>query len=93
MIRVTIERHIADDLEGLYEQAARETLAQAMQAPGFISGESLRNAFDHNHRIVLANYRSVQDWQRWFSSPERKNVMAKITPMLDGDEKITVMEQ
>ncbi|MBN3564815.1 antibiotic biosynthesis monooxygenase family protein [Aliamphritea spongicola] len=93
MIRVIIERHIADDLEEHYEQAARSTLAQAMQAHGFVSGESLRNAFDHNHRIVLANYRSVQDWQRWYSSSERQSMMATISPMLQREEKITVLEQ
>jgi heme-degrading monooxygenase HmoA len=92
MIRVLIERHIADDLTELYEQAARATLTQAMQAHGFISGESMHNAQDPNHRVILASYRTIQDWQRWARSPERQEMMAAITPLLTSDEKITIFE-
>ncbi|QEQ97149.1 antibiotic biosynthesis monooxygenase family protein [Neptunomonas concharum] len=92
MIKVIIERHIAEDLTELYEKAARVTLQKAMQAHGFISGEALKNAYDPNHRIVIATYRTVQDWHRWLSSEERKEVMEQIIPMLDRDEKFTVLE-
>ncbi|WP_019622235.1 antibiotic biosynthesis monooxygenase family protein [Amphritea japonica] len=92
MIRVIIERHIADDLAEHYEKAARNTLQKAMQAHGFISGESLKNSNNHNHRFIMANFRTLQDWQRWFSSEERKEIMEAIMPMLETDEKITVLE-
>ncbi|UZE94642.1 antibiotic biosynthesis monooxygenase family protein [Alkalimarinus alittae] len=93
MIRVIIERHIAETLETTYEQAAKNTLQQAVSADGFISGESLRNANDPNHRLILSNWRSVQDWHRWFQSDERKDVMNVLMPMLETDEKITILEQ
>ncbi len=92
MIRVLIERHIADDLADHYEQAARATLAEAMQAHGFISGEALHNTQDPNHRVVLATYRTLQDWQRWARSAERQEAMAVINPMLVSEEKITLLE-
>ncbi|MEH6579191.1 MAG: antibiotic biosynthesis monooxygenase [Amphritea sp.] len=92
MVRVLIERHIADELAEHYEKAARTTLQRAMQAHGFISGEALHNAADPNHRVVMATYRTIQDWQRWYSSVERKEMMEAIMPMLETDEKITVLE-
>ena len=92
MIRVLIERHIADDLEEHYEKAARNTLQQAMQANGFISGESLKNSNDHKHRIVIATFRTIRDWQHWHSSEERKHIMEAIMPMLESEEKITILE-
>ncbi|MCV6611117.1 MAG: antibiotic biosynthesis monooxygenase [Amphritea sp.] len=92
MIRVIIERHIAEELAEHYEKAARDTLQTAMQAHGFISGESLRNAYKPNHRVVMATFRTVQDWQRWHSSPERKEIMEAINPMLETEEKITILE-
>jgi heme-degrading monooxygenase HmoA len=92
MIKVIIERHIAEDLTDLYEKAAKATLQKAMQAHGFISGEALKNAYDPNHRIVIATYRTLQDWHHWLSSEERKEVMEQIIPMLDRDEKFTVLE-
>ncbi|MFD2230492.1 antibiotic biosynthesis monooxygenase family protein [Alkalimarinus sediminis] len=93
MIRVIIERHIAETLETTYEQAAKNTLQEAVSADGFISGESLRNANDPNHRLILSNWRSVQDWHRWFASEERKEMMNVLNPMLETEEKITILEQ
>ena len=92
MIRVIIERHIADDLTEHNEKAARNTLQQAMSAHGFISGEALHDATNPSHRYVIVTYRTIQDWQRWYSSSERQEMMAAINPMLATDEKITVLE-
>ncbi len=93
MIRVIIERHIAHTLETTYEQAAKNTLQQAVSADGFISGESLINANDANHRLILSNWRSVQDWHQWFQSEERKEMMNILNPILETEEKITILEQ
>jgi len=91
MIRVLIERHIADGLTEHYENAARNTLQQAMQAHGFISGEALHDINNPCHRVVLATYRTIQDWQRWARSEERKEMMEAINPMLESEEKITIL--
>lgn len=92
MIRVLIERQIADGLAEHYEQAARNTLQKAMQAHGFISGEALYDANNPDHRVILATFRTIQDWQRWASSPERKEIMEALMPMLQTDEKITLLQ-
>lgn len=93
MIRVLIERHIAESLEEAYEQRARLVLQQAVAAPGFISGETLVDSHDPNHRITLANWRSEADWDRWYQSPERRDLMAELVPMMDKEEAITVLQQ
>lgn len=93
MIRVLIERHIAESLESAYELRARKVLQQAVSAPGFISGETLSDSNDPNHRITLANWRSEMDWERWFRSEERRALMAELIPMMDRDEAITVLKQ
>ena len=36
---------------------------------------------------------SEADWQRWYHSETRKNLMAELIPMMDQDEAITVLEQ
>ncbi|MBY4677819.1 antibiotic biosynthesis monooxygenase family protein [Marinobacterium arenosum] len=92
MIRVLIERHIADGLAEHYEKTARETLQKAMQAHGFITGEALHNTEDPNHRVVLATYRTIQDWQRWARSPERQEMLDQLMPMLESEEKVTILE-
>ncbi|MCW8884806.1 MAG: antibiotic biosynthesis monooxygenase [Motiliproteus sp.] len=92
MIKVMIERHVALDLADHYQIAAKKVLQTAMQSPGFISGESLKDANDPNHRIVLASYQDFANWSHWYNSPERKASMEELRPMLEDDEKITVFE-
>lgn len=93
MIRVLIERHIAESLEAAYEVRSRKVLQQAVAAPGFISGETLVDRHDPNHRITLANWRSEADWDRWYHSENRRDLMTELIPMMDQDEKITVLAQ
>ena len=92
MIRVLIERHVAKSLESAYEERSRRVLQQAVNAPGFISGESLVDSRDPNHRFALANWRSEAHWQRWLKSEERKNLMAELIPMMDREEVITILK-
>lgn len=92
MIRVLIERHIAEELIMHYDRAAQATLQLAMQSPGFISGEVLRNVVDPNHRLIIASYRTLQDWQRWMSSDARKEMMEQLIPMMETEEKVTIFE-
>jgi len=92
MIRVIIDRFIAESLEANYEVTAKETLREAIQAPGFISGESLKDVLNERHRVVLCNWRSIQDWQIWLNSPERKRMMEQLNLMLETPEKVTVLE-
>ncbi|KEA62790.1 hypothetical protein ADIMK_3262 [Marinobacterium lacunae] len=92
MIRVMIERQIADDLAVHYDRLSRELLQKAMHAPGFISGEVLRNIDDPNHRLTMATYRNISDWQRWYGSSERREMMETLFPLLQTEERITVFE-
>jgi len=92
MIRIIIERFIADSLENNYEAAAKETLQKAVCTPGFISGESLKDTQNSLHRYIVCSWRSVQDWQQWQLSDERKEMMGKLNLMLEKEEKITTLE-
>jgi heme-degrading monooxygenase HmoA len=92
MIRVLIERHIADSLEHAYEERARRYIQRAVSAPGFVSGESLVDSRDQNHRFTISTWRSETDWLRWKRSDERRSLMAELIPMMDRDEVITVMK-
>jgi len=93
MIRVLIERHIAESLESAYEQQSRTVLQHSVAQPGFISGETLVDKHDRNHRITLSNWRSEADWKRWYKSRERRELMAQLIPMMDKEETIMILEQ
>jgi len=92
MIRVIIDRYIAETLEKNYETAALEILSASVRAPGFISGESLVDMDNPRHRIVLCKWRSRLDWDSWCQSQERRELMAKLSLMLERPEAVTLLD-
>ena len=92
MIKVIIERFIAETLEPNYEDAAKEILQKAVRSEGFISGESLKDANNERHRFIICTWRSISDWQRWELSLERRELMDKLNLMLEKEEKSTILE-
>ena len=93
MIKVIIERQVAEGLESHYEKAVSELLSVMTSAPGYISGESLVNAKQSNHYVVIAKWTAESAWSQWFHSSDRKRLMTAIAPFLQTDEKFTLLKQ
>jgi heme-degrading monooxygenase HmoA len=92
MIRVFIERQVPTELDQAYNDLARENLQTAMSTAGFISGEVLHDITDSEKRLIVATYRTLSDWSRWYHSEERRSLMDRIGPMLQREEKISIYE-
>ncbi len=93
MIRVIIEREVAEGLEKYYEKAVAELLNVITAAPGYLSGESLAEIHRPNHYVVITRWSNEDAWNRWFHSAERQQVLSAIRPFLQNDEKFTVLKQ
>ena len=92
MIRVLIERRIAQGLEHYYDCTVKRTISQVVRAPGCLAGESLKDSLDPRRRIIMSKWASLEDWENWLYSAERKNVISELAPLLDGSERITMLE-
>ncbi|MEL0169188.1 MAG: antibiotic biosynthesis monooxygenase family protein [Pseudomonadaceae bacterium] len=92
MIKVLIQRDIAETLEAPYEQIARRVLSAAIQSPGFISGESFRDIDNPNRRVIMVTWQNIHSWQRWEASEERRSAISDFAPILLEEERITVLE-
>lgn len=93
MIKVIIERVVAEGLEVPYEKAVADLLTVMTRARGYISGESLVDADHPNHYVVVARWSDRRAWDQWFLSEDRKTVVAAIAPFLQIDEKFIVLHQ
>lgn len=93
MIKVIIERVIAEGLEVPYEKAVAELLTVMTRARGYISGESLVDIERSNHYVVVARWSDQASWDEWFRSEDRKQILTAIAPFLQTDEKFTVLQQ
>jgi antibiotic biosynthesis monooxygenase (ABM) superfamily enzyme len=92
MIKVIIERTIALGLEPNYKEAVRDTLRAVLDAPGYISSESLNNVSKKKHKVIITRWVSLSAWDAWHASDERKMAISSISPLLEEPEKITVLE-
>lgn len=92
MIRVLIERTIAEGLEHYYDCTIKRVVSQVVEAPGCIGGESLKDRANPRRRIVMSKWQSVEDWENWYQSRHRKQVLSEIMPLLEGGEKVYMLE-
>ena len=94
MIRVIIEREIAEGLEAYYEAAVFNLLGVLSSAPGYLSGDSLVDMHRPNHYMVVTRWTNAEAWDRWAVSSERQRLLDAIRPFLvNNEEKITMMRQ
>ena len=82
MVRVIIERRVKKGKEGELDVALRELRAKGMYQPGYISGETLRGLDDPSLILVISTWASAGAWRCWERSAQRREVMAKIEPLL-----------
>ena len=93
MIRVIIEREVAEGLEGFYESAVANLLGVMSNAGGYLSGESLVDIHRPNRYIVVTRWVDEAAWNRWYGSSERQEMLDAIGPFLLNEEKFTLLRQ
>ena len=93
MIRVIIEREVAEGLEEFYDSAIANLLGVMANATGYLSGESLVDIHRPNHYVVVTRWVDEAAWNRWCKSGERQKMLDAIRPFLLDDEKFTLLRQ
>jgi heme-degrading monooxygenase HmoA len=93
MIRVIIEREVAEGLEEYYEAAIANLLGAMSNAGGYLSGESLVDIHRPNHYVVVTRWVDEAAWKRWYVSSERQEMLDAIRPFLLNEEKFTLLRQ
>ena len=93
MIRVIIEREVAEGLEQYYESAIANLLGVMASAPGYVSGESSVEIHQPNRYVVITRWANEAAWNRWCGSSERQKMLDAIRPFLLHEEKFTLLRQ
>lgn len=89
-VRVLIEREIDPGNELRLNQLLMDLRAKAMQAKGYISGETLRALNNPNIFLVISTWNTVDDWIAWENSPERKKFLDQLNKYMRSPEKASV---
>ncbi len=88
-VKILIQREIRPGQENEFGKALRELRSKAIHAQGYISGEILRSIGEPSLHLVISTWKSLDDWNSWANSAERKAFQKKTDAMLEGPTKIT----
>jgi heme-degrading monooxygenase HmoA len=92
MIRVVIERWLAEGGEETIGRIMRDLRREAIHSPGYVTGETLRDVADPRHFLILSTWRTREEWEAWAASRARQEIEDQIRLLLTEPEKITVWE-
>ena len=81
-IRILIERKIIPGNELLLNDLLMKLRTKAMNAKGYISGETLRSLDDVNTYVVISTWNSLEEWKAWTDNKECKELQARIDALL-----------
>jgi heme-degrading monooxygenase HmoA len=88
-VKILIERKVKPAGEKEYNAIIREVRSRAIHAHGYISGETLCSIEDPSVHLAVSTWNSLEDWQRWADSPERRALQQRIDAVLEAPTKIT----
>ena len=92
-VKILVSRQISagrmEKVMGLI-QAMRQA---AQKQPGFIIGETLVPLPRSREVLVISNWESIEDWNRWFDHPVRLQLQKEMDDYLGGRTEYTIFRE
>ena len=89
-VKVLIKRRVPDGKAREMVPLFRKMRSLAMNQPGYISGETLRNMNDPEEYIVISSWQSSEEWVAWLNSSERQGIQNQVDTLLGGQTKYDI---
>jgi heme-degrading monooxygenase HmoA len=77
-VKILIKRSIGQGVVPVIRPLIVELRAHAMKQHGYISGETLKCIDRPGEYLVISTWNSLDDWNKWLESQERKILEDKI---------------
>ena len=82
-IKVLIKWHFKAGKSAQGLSLLRELRNQAMNQPGYISGETLINHYDNRSITVISSWQTIEEWIEWEESDARAAVEKRFVSLLE----------
>ena len=86
-VKILIKRKFKD---GNMQAASRfliNTRTAAMKQPGYVASENLRSIDDQDEIVVASMWETIEAWEAWKNSEERKALVAEFEDYYIGEAK------
>jgi heme-degrading monooxygenase HmoA len=77
-VKILIKRSISQEVAPVVRPLIVELRSHAMRQRGYISGETLKCVDRPGEYLVISTWESLDEWNKWLNSQERKIIEAKI---------------
>jgi heme-degrading monooxygenase HmoA len=91
-VKILIKRQFKADTVGKASALLNKIRFDAMNLPGYISGETWVNHYDPCKITVVSTWQTVEDWIRWEESDERAANEEKLEGLLVARTKFEVYD-
>ncbi|HYA15059.1 MAG TPA: antibiotic biosynthesis monooxygenase family protein [Syntrophales bacterium] len=93
MIRVMIERYCQPGKEKQLRDLMLELRSAGMRQPGYITGETLREADNPSVFMVISTWISLEAWKAWQTSRQRLLIEEMMEPLIKESRKVRVFTE
>ncbi len=91
MIKVLIERDCQPGKEKQLRELLIELRMIAMQQPGYISGETLRELINPSQFKVISSWTTLEAWKSWQRSQQRLLIEEKMESVTNDGRKFCIL--
>lgn len=81
-IKIIIKRKVPKDMEKELLPLIKELRILTTKQEGYISGETLDRVDKPGQSLVISTWQSVEDWNNWANSTERRAIQDNIDKLL-----------
>lgn len=92
-VKIITQRTVSPDRQGDLQLVLRQLRMQAINQPGYITGETLISVDNPNTYVVISTWDSLEDWKAWESNPQRREIQSKIEALLTTHSQMAVLEE
>jgi heme oxygenase (mycobilin-producing) len=89
-VKVFIRRSFPKDKEAKLFEQIRKIRKRVPEQAGYISGEYLKAIDGRNEITTISSWFSLEDWQAWIDSDERKKIEADIDAIGGIESEYTI---
>lgn len=89
-VKVFIKRKIQGTKVAELTPLLNKLRTLALAQPGYISGETFQRIDKKDESMVIGTWRSLEDWNKWVSNPQRIKVQAEIDRLLGEDTEYAI---
>ena len=92
-VKILIKRSIEQEVAPVLRPLIVELRTHAMKQPGYIKGETLKCIDRPGEYLVISTWESLDDWNNWLASQERKILEDKIDSITGKSTEYTTYVQ